>query len=65
VTNGSVISCTCRIEFEGLSEYEALDRIYKLMEKGYSIDPKVNLFISEITTTSADGCGIKYSKGEK
>jgi hypothetical protein len=58
----TVISCTCKVEFEDSTEYEAFDRIEKLMKITHSIDPKVKLFISEIITASTDGCGIMYDK---
>jgi hypothetical protein len=58
----SKISCVCEIEFEGCSEFEALDKIYKMFEKEFSIAEKTTLKLTEIITTSADGCSISYKE---
>ena len=57
----STISCVCNIEFAGLSEYSALDEVYKMFEKEYNLEKGAILKLTEIRTSSADGCAITYS----
>ena len=58
----AVISCSCRIEFDGCGEYEALDEIYEMFEEEYPLTKKTTLRLTEIITTSADGCAISYKE---
>jgi len=57
----STISCVCNIEFAGLTEYSALDEVYKMFEKEYDLEKGAILKLIEIRTSSADGCAITYS----
>jgi hypothetical protein len=58
---GSTISCVCNIEFAGLSEFSALDEVYKMFEKEYNLERGAILKLTEIRTSSSDGCAISYS----
>lgn len=58
----SSIKCLVAIEFDRLSEYEALDEVYKMVDKPNPIGNQVNIRVEEIITTSSKGCSITYSK---
>ena len=57
----AIISCSCNIEFVGRGEYSALDEVYKMFEKEYKLEDGAILKLTEIRTSSVDGCGITYS----
>ena len=57
----AIISCVCNIEFAGLGEYAALDKVYKMFEKEYNLEERAVLKLIEIRTSSIDGCAITYS----
>lgn len=61
----SIINCACEIEFDSLAEYEALDEVYKMLNKKNPIGNKVSLIVKEIVTSSTEGCGITYPKSEQ
>jgi hypothetical protein len=58
------IKCLVAIEFDRLSEYEALDEVYKMVDKSSPIGNEVNMRIEEIITASSKGCSITYSEVE-
>ena len=61
----SVINCACSIEFDSLAEYDALDEVYKLLDKKHSIGNKMSLIIKDVVTSSSEGCAIVYPKNER
>ena len=60
----SIINCACSIEFDSLAEYEALDEVYKMLNKKHPIGNKISLIIKDIVASSSEGCAITYPKSE-
>jgi hypothetical protein len=60
----SIINCTCEIHFDSLAEYQALDEVYKMVDKKNPMGDNANFIIKEIVTSSCDGCSITYAKSE-
>jgi hypothetical protein len=58
----TIITCLCNLEIENANEYEALTIADKMLKREYPLSEKTILRISEVLTTSAEGCGVTYKE---
>jgi len=58
----TVITCACHLEIDDVNEYEALDIVNEMLKREYPLSEKTILRISEVLTTSAEGCGVTYKE---